>query len=191
MVGARWEFSIKGLHAANKNARRRLPLSPELLEFSRRNLGIDKTGNERKFDRAWAAKLIGFMFLLRAIELAAITVKEVTFGERAGARYIRIFIRKSKTDQEEFGAFRSLGGTGNPLRPYRRMEMRMAREQFENRDDPVFRDGILGLVTRLIKSAVSEHNLPSDKFSIHSLRPGGATRLYHSGADIEYVRRFG
>ena len=67
----------------------------------------------------------------------------------------------------------------------------MGREQFINRDGRVFVYGILGLVTRLVKWAVSEHNLPSGNFSIHSLRSGGATCLYHSGVNLEYIRRFG
>ena len=47
------------------------------------------------------------------------------------------------------------------------------------------------MVTRLIKWSVAEHNLPSDSFSIHSLRSGGATCLYHAGVDLEFIRRFG
>ena len=64
-------------------------------------------------------------------------------------------------------------------------------ERFGDRIIPVFNEGILKLATRLIKWAVAEHDLPSDRFPIHSLRSGGATCLYHSGADLEYIRRFG
>ena len=57
--------------------------------------------------------MVGFMFLLRASELEALQVRDITFGEYDGTRYVRIFIRKSKTGQEEFGVFRSLNGTKN------------------------------------------------------------------------------
>ena len=52
-------------------------------------------------------------------------------------------------------------------------------------------DDIPGLVTRLVKWSVAEHGLPPATFPIHSLRAGGATCLYHSGADSEYISRFG
>ena len=51
--------------------------------------------------RAWAAALIGFMFLLRGIELAALELRDVTIGRSDAVGYVRGFIRKSKTDQEE------------------------------------------------------------------------------------------
>ena len=59
------------------------------------------------------------------------------------------------------------------------------------REARVFGEGILFLVTSLTKWAVAEHNLPSDMFSMHSLRSGGATCRYLSGVDLEYIRRFG
>ena len=97
---------------SNKNANQRLPFNTELLAYSRQRLGIDNIGSEKRPDRAWVATLIGFMFLLRESGLVALSVKDVTFGAHEGARYVRIFIRKSKTDQEEFGSFRSLNETG-------------------------------------------------------------------------------
>ena len=103
---------LKGLSIPNKNVNRRLPFNTKLLEYSRHRCGIDDIGSEKRPDRAWAATLIGFMSLLRASELAALAVKDVTFGEHEGTRYVRIFIRKSKTDQGEFGAFRTMGEPG-------------------------------------------------------------------------------
>ena len=43
----------------------------------------------------------------------------------------------------------------------------------------------------MVKWSVSDHGLPSGRFSTHSLRAGGATCLYHSGVDSEYIRRIG
>ena len=127
------------------------------------------------------------MFLLRDSELEALQVKDVTFGEHARIRYVRIFIRKSKTDQEEFGVVRSLKETKKLLCPYRRLKSRFEQTNLEGRESQGFGDGILGMVTRLVKWSVAEHNIPSGSFSIHSLRSGGATCLYHSGVDIEYI----
>ena len=80
---------------------------------------IDTPSSDHRFDRLWTATLVGFMFLLRASELEALEVKDVTFGEYDGTRYVRIFIRKSKTDQGEFGVFRSLNEKNKTLRPLR------------------------------------------------------------------------
>ena len=98
-VGARWEFLIKGLPTANKTVNRRLPYNTELLEFGRQKFLIDSPGSDHRFDRAWTATLVGFMFLLRAGELEALQAKDITFGEHEGTRYVRISIRKSKTGQ--------------------------------------------------------------------------------------------
>ena len=131
------------------------------------------------------------MFLLRASEIEALQVKDVTFGEYDGTRYVRIFIRKPKTDQEELGAFRSLNGANKTLRPYSRLKSWFGRISPEDREGQVFGGGILGMVTRLIKWSVAVRNLPSDSFSIRSLRSGGATCLYRAGVDLEFIRRFG
>ena len=176
---------------SNKNVNRRLPLNADLLGYSRQRLGIGKIWSEESFDRAWTATLIGFLFLLRAIELASLSVKDVTFGEHDGARYVRIFIRKPKTDKRRIRSVPKLGRNRRNVAPYRMMKSWMEGEQFPNRESLSCKEGILGLVTRLVKWAVSGHNLPSDRFPIRSLRPCGATCLYHSGVDLECIRRFG
>ena len=85
----------------NQAANRRLPLNTELLEYSWQLGNIDKPTGGRRF-RSGADSRAGRLFpLLRASELAARAVKDVTFGEYDGKRYGPIFIRKSKTDQEE------------------------------------------------------------------------------------------
>ena len=95
-VGARWKFLIKGLSTADKSVNRRLPYNTELLEFGRQKLLIDSPERDHRFGRVWIATLVGFMFLLRASELEALHVRDVTFGEYDGTRYVRISIRKSK-----------------------------------------------------------------------------------------------
>ena len=47
--------------------------------------------------------MVGFTPLLRVSEMAALSSKDVTFGGYEGKRYVRKFVRKSKTDQEEVG----------------------------------------------------------------------------------------
>ena len=80
---------------------------------------------------------------------------------------------------------------GQKTAPLLSIEILVRTEQPGRSRRTSFRGGILGMVTRLIKWSASERNLPADSFSIHSLRSGGATCLYHSGVDLEYIRRFG
>ena len=61
----------------------------------------------------------------------------------------------------------------------------------ESADTLVLGEDIITAVTRLIKLTVSEHELPSGRFSIHSLRDGGANFLFRVGVDLSYIRRFG
>ena len=101
-----------------------------------------------------------------------------------------IFIRKSKTDLESMGLFMILDVTNQDICPPARMQSRLERMDGEPNDTKVFGGDIIGLVTRLIKRIAAERGLPSDRVSIQSLRAGGAACLYHSGVDVEYIRRF-
>lgn len=105
----------------NKSVNRRLPFNTDLLEYSRRELRIDEDNGEWEFARARTAALIGFTFLLRASELAALGSRDVAIGGNDWAIYARSFIRESKTDKEKVGDFRSSGETRERLRTYQRM----------------------------------------------------------------------
>ena len=81
-VGARWGFSLKRLTRKNKVVNRRpsarygvVRIRPDSTRFTHTNRGLE-------FNRSWTAALIGFMFLLRAIELEALDVRDTTFGKR-------------------------------------------------------------------------------------------------------------
>ena len=88
---------MKGSAAHNKKVNRRLPYNAELLMGGILKPGID-TGDIRPyFLRARTAKLVGFMGLLRGIELAALELRDVAASSPGGVEYVRIFIRNSKT----------------------------------------------------------------------------------------------
>ena len=75
--------------------------------------------------------------------------------------------------------------------PSRSGEKWFARANSLPREAPVFGEGSLPLVARFIKWAAAECNFPSGRCSALCLRGGGDTCLYHDGADLEYIRRFG
>ena len=76
-VGSRWRILIMGASLKNKSPNRRLPFNAELLDYGREKLRIDTSRGYLDFNRAWAAMLIGFMFLLRASELGALEFRDV------------------------------------------------------------------------------------------------------------------
>ena len=67
----------------------------------------------------------------------------------------------------------------------------MLQRAREPQSTPVFGEEILIEVARLIKWTVAGRDLPPNRVPIHSLRAGGATRLYLAGVGLEYIRRFG
>lgn len=79
-VGDRWEMPNSGLSMKKKPVNRMIPFNTELLGFSRQKLRIDEETGTREFDRARTSALMGFAFLLRAVELAALEFRDVTFG---------------------------------------------------------------------------------------------------------------
>ena len=60
------------------------------------------------------------MFLLRASELDDLELRDIAFGGKAHLGYVRIFIRKSKNDQDAVGVFRSLNANNATLCPVAR-----------------------------------------------------------------------
>ena len=90
------------------------------------------------------------MFSLRAIELAALEIRGATFGGSAGLEYVRIFIRRSKTDQEWIDARRSLNASKGESRPSAMMKTWTARTTGKPRDNPVFGPDILIAATCLV-----------------------------------------
>ena len=86
--------------------------------------------------------MVGFMFLLRARELSALAAKGIKFEEQEAEKYVRIFIRKSKTDQEVVGVFRSSNETGAEPCPYRWRNDWVAKAAGEDRDKALRGEGI-------------------------------------------------
>ena len=65
----------------NESANRTVPLNTELVEFSRHLLNIGGPTGAQEFNLARTAAMLGFMVLLRAVELSAFEVKDSPFWE--------------------------------------------------------------------------------------------------------------
>ena len=135
--------------------------------------------------------MIGFMLLLRGGELQPHELRDITVSSAGGVEYVTIFIRKSKTDQEEMGVFRSLDITHQDWRPAAQMQNWLGEMEGHPKETNGCGADILGLVTRLIKWSAAGRRLSTHRFDIHSLRAVGPTCLYHDGVDFEYIRGFG
>ena len=116
------------------------------------------------------------MFLLRGGGLAALELRDVSVSISDGAEYVRICIRKSRTDKE-VGALRSLETTKLALFPVTRMGNWLGEMEVLHRASKLFGGDVLELVTRLIKWIVAQYGMPSGRFPIRSLRDG---RLFAS-----------
>ena len=63
---------LKGWTLRNKDVDGRLPCNAEIIEDTREKLQIDDGHCNTEFLRVWAARMIGFTFLIRWVEMAAL-----------------------------------------------------------------------------------------------------------------------
>ena len=150
-------------------------------------LMIDTKSCHGDFLRLWTSKLIGFTYILRGGELAVLELRDLAVLSFGGLESVGIPMRKSKTDQEELGAFTSLEITHQGLCPVTRMRNLLNRTECQHRGAKVSGDDIIGMVPRLIKRSADGRGLPPDRFPTQPFRNGGATCLYHSGVDLVYI----
>ena len=139
-----------------------------------------------KRDRALL--LVGFAGALRRSEIAAIEVRDLSFG----ADGLRLRLRRSKADQEGAGAVLGLHYGDRPLScPVRAVQDWI--RQIAITEGPVFRSvdrhGNVGSealdsgsVARVVKRAARRAGLDPSAYSGHSLRAGFATQAARAGA---------
>ena len=139
-----------------------------------------------KRDRALL--LIGFAGALRRSEIAAIEVRDLVFG----ADGLRLWLRRSKADQEGVGAVLGVHYGDRPFScPVRAVQDWVRHAAIT--EGPVFR-GVdrygnvgakaldSGSVARVVKRAARRAGLDPAAYSGHSLRAGFATQAARAGA---------
>lgn len=135
-----------------------------------------------------ALLLVGFAAALRRSELVAIAVPDIEISKDG----VRLFIPRSKTDQEGKGYTVSIPA-GTRLKPVAALERWLASAKIAS--GPVFREvdrhGNVGTeplstrsVARIIKRAAAAAGLDEKVFSGHSLRAGFVTQALENGSDI-------
>jgi integrase len=194
----------------------KLELKPQTpTEWSRKPGGRSR---EEAADAAvhWAACTTAYFFMPRPGEVVSsggVDLEKIARGmdlilldseERAAvhtAERLDLTFRKTKTDQEAFGATRSHYRTGGTLCPIEAV-IGLA-EWFPNRLGkgaeghlPVFRWSGGAVLTREelqrpLATAAKAVGLPAERFTAHSFRIGGASALYNATGEIETVKRYG
>jgi site-specific recombinase XerD len=142
-------------------------------------------GLRGKRDRALI--LIGFAAALRRSELVALDVQDVR-REQDG---VVLTIRRSKTDQEGFGAEIAVPD-GMKLKPIAALDAWISAAKIDS--GPIFRslaqNGAIGdrlgaqSVAHIVKRRAAAAGLDSESFAGHSLRAGFVTSALSAGADI-------
>ena len=164
----------------------------------------------------WAATATAYFFMPRPGEVVSsggVDAERILRGrdvalldaegkeDRGPVERFDLTFRKTKTDQEAFGATRSHYQTGGSLCPVEAMKGLKAwfPERFGKGREaylPVFRWSSGAVMTREelqepLGAAAKAVGLPAERFTAHSFRIGGASALYNATGEIETVKRYG
>ena len=138
---------------------------------------IDKEKNEKKRFKNRALILIGFAGGFRRSELVAILYEDVDFVPEG----VKIFIKRSKTDQSGEGMTKGIPYFSNPdYCPV--ISLKNWLEKSEIKNGKIF-DMSDKSVALTIKKYTAIVGLDSNKYSGHSLRSGFATSAAELGAE--------
>ena len=196
--GPRVRTAAKALKRARGHQRRRLPVTPKMMEWLGRHMKLGQDGSpaDPRDIRVWIAICLGYFFLLRISEVEELQYEDVQprkgdewYHQWTGADAASVLIRGSKTDQFNLGCIRTMHRAGGVFCPVGVMKLwstlcsadpgceklRVRREDIQ-------------LWLRL---AAAEEGIPVDRVGTHSLRVGGATALFNAGYDLGMIQRFG
>ena len=135
----------------------------------------------------WAACCLGFFAFLRAGEFTStatqdtaslLTVADVTVNSRENPSFLRVFLRRSKTDPFGNGIALYVGRTYHSISPVTAVLSFMARRPhlqgplfIHENGSPLTRSHLV----KQIRQALSQKGIVVSKYSGHSFRIGAAT----------------
>jgi len=138
---------------------------------------IDKDQNEKRRAKNRALILVGFAGGFRRSELVAINTEDIDFVTEG----VKIFIKRSKTDQSGEGMTKGIPYFSNPnYCPV--ISLKSWLEKSEIKSGKIF-DMSDRSVALIIKKYTAIAGLDSNKYSGHSLRSGFATSAAELGAE--------
>ena len=188
-LGNRYRQLLKALGKQVPIARK-LPISPEMFHWFKDHAMGDQPSN--LLMQLWTAMVLGFCFLLRGAEIANLRWCDVTILTEEGQKYLLLCIRRSKTDVEGKGTFRSLFGNKSVICPLSTWESFLGTQRVpKNKKSYIFDSGMINRIRSVIKWIASSMGLCPKFFAAHSLRSGGASTLFANGIALEEIKRFG
>ena len=199
----RLQYVLKGIWRSHPQARsnRRLPITPAILAGLRSVWSQEECPIEAHM--LWAASCLGFFAFLRAGEFTstgqqdmtiALTPEDVSVDNRASPTFLRIFLRKSKTDPFGNGIALFVGRTYQPICPVTAVLAFLAQRPqtqgplFVHADgSPLTRSQLIQKVRRALRRLGLEvHN-----YSGHSFRIGAATTAAAVGVPEATIKMLG
>lgn len=168
----------------------RLPITPEMLETM-----VCQMGDSNEEIRNMFLIILMTLGMLRESEAVALRVSDIQEEKQLNQVFLRIIIRKSKTDQESEGAAVNLAETKTSLCPVqwwriffptRNPKSEFVFHQMGN-TLPLSRKTPNHIVKNMLKSI----GIDPTKYGSHSCRKGGCTTAVNAGVDLRLVSRHG
>lgn len=200
----RLEYVIKGCkRVAPGTARRRLPITPEILRKLR---GVwHKSENPREAKMLWAASCLCFYGFLRSGEVVTPAIGEydpavhlcfedVKVDNRMSPSFIQVSIKASKTDPFRQGVTIYIGATGGQLCPVTAvLSYMVARGSGQG---PLFLREDGRYLTREsfvvgVRAALTIAGLKANDYAGHSFRIGAATTAARCGLQDSLIKTLG
>lgn len=150
----------------------------------------------------WAACCVGFFGFMRSGEFTLqdlhtsppIRSTDVALDSHTNPTMCRLFLRRSKTDQEGKGIFIYVGVTNTTICPVSAMANYLAVRSVTPGPLFIFEDGTPLLRDRFVKEvkrALRAAGVDETAYSGHSFRIGAATSAARSGVPAFLIKRLG
>ena len=198
----RLQYVLKGIARSQPlNRRNRLPITSELM-LQLQAVWARWTSQEYRARMLWAACCLAYFGFMRSGEFTLSTSmahppilsSDFSVDSHSNPSVCRIFLRRSKTDQEGRGVFIYLGKTDSPLCPVTALTNYMAVRPgppgalFVSQDgSPLTRDAFVSAVKQALLSA----GIDNSAYSGHSFRIGAATAAARAGIPAFLIKLLG
>ena len=199
----RLQYVLKGVHRCEGPAepRGRLPITPTILPYLRE--AWSQQGDSFEHCMLWAACCLGFFAFLRAGEFTASTgqdmlsilkPEDITVDNRESPSFLRVFLKKSKTDPFGNGMALFVGRTYHPICPVSAILAFLARRQQGQGPLFIHEDGsplTKNQLVRQVRLALRHKGVEVSRYSGHSFRIGAATTAAAVGIPESTIKMLG
>ena len=193
----RLEYTLTGTKRCEAEAgmrkKERLPIFPAIL-WQIRKYGTRGREPPDKAAMFWAACCLGFFCFLRSVpsdqdfdQSVHLTKKNLAVDNQTAPKFLRVYLKQSKTDTFRQGIFLFVGKTGSDLCPVSAMLAYLAVRG--ERDGPLFvyQNGryltCQRLVAEVVRRALERAGMDQHKYSGHSFRIGVVTTAAERGLE--------